>query len=249
MVLGGVMLRSDLAATLEPAIGAWRQRRRLFVEIGWKKTTEQKLDRFMEFTSGIFRYAHSGEITIACAVFDREHNHLYKGQRKAESRRVRAAMFLVNCFCLRTMPRDTVHVFPDKDFVPCVPQQYIKVLNAMHATRRGSYGGAIVETYEPLTSHDSSFVQMSDVVAGAVASCNNRNHDPSKGRGAAKQTLMEHVSELAKVPLTGSSPRACSWFDLWFVQPTQIVAQTKIKNAVEPDYLDSAKYRRLHGEH
>jgi hypothetical protein len=203
-------------------------------EIGWKKVTSDNLDRYKTFAFGTMHYINRGEVCYGCARFDRSDKKLFPRSNRREARDKLVYQLLLHGFALRAARLDRMFIYPDRDMIRGSTFKLTEMLNGGIAQERKWLGVDIVRSIKPMVSHHCHFVQMADLITGAIACLNNKCHDPSKGRGKAKQELAEYVESLAGVSLTKPTPGRRTNFDIWFFQPRIKKASVSPTTSAEP---------------
>ena len=233
MILGGIMLKTEHALRLRDSIGRWRRENGLLDEIKWEKVTRDRLARYKEFARGALHYINNGDMTFSCARFDREDNRLFTRAEKIDASDKKAYQLLLHGFVLRAKQTDRLFVYPDRGLIRGSTVALAEMLNAGAASAMGWRGVDVVRSIHPKESNDCHFVQMADILAGAVNCLNNNLHDISSSRGEAKQALAEFIQERAGVSL--SLPTAIrSKFHIWFFQPRKKIASINPTTSAEP---------------
>ncbi|QDU86790.1 hypothetical protein Pla175_01420 [Pirellulimonas nuda] len=220
-VLGGILIESEKVNGLTDGIGRWRQRRGLVGEINWKKTTQNRLERYSEFVTGSLMRAERGDLLYRCAVFDRHEDAHFPGEPEAVRLGRRLYHFLLHCFVLSLRGDDRLFLFLDKGLLPGHPSDLRKMLNCGIAGHRHQQPHGLVHWVQELDSKMCDFIQMADVLTGAIGSALNCNRIDGSSRGAAKARLIEHMSSRLKIAGFHETIECRGGFGLWHVPARQ----------------------------
>ncbi len=205
LVFGGILVRADIAPGLAAELDEWRTSCGMIGEISWKKTTADRLERYKQFAALAIDNARMGRISFRCAVFDRDDDGLFKGTPRDEAYAKRLHQYLLHSFGLRLPEVDQLFIFPDHEFLPCPPEELRTFLNSGIGMRRCAFDCNVVRFIKPHESKKSRFIQMADLLSGAVAAGNNFSADANSKRGAAKRELSAFIAARAGVDFTRSN--------------------------------------------
>ena len=180
MAFGGVMLTVEESHSLKASIAKWRLRKGIgSTEIKWTKVTPNRLWRFKEFARGALHHVRAGRMAFRCAVFDKRSLNFrkYYDSDKEQGYYMLMYQFLLNCFVKAVGENDRMFVYMDQRHTPYALGDLVDILNAGIARKTGWRSVKIVRTVEPRDSKTCDFIQMADLLAGAVASQNNDKID------------------------------------------------------------------------
>lgn len=235
MAYGGVAIEAELAERTVVSVERWRRKHNFLGEMHWSATAPGlRLRAHKDFATGVIRMVQAAKLRFGCVVFDTHDEKLFRGQSLLDRRRSMALDFVLHCFAIRLQSNDRMWLFPDEGMIRCDRQPFIDEVNSKRYWRRPSKGySEVLRCVAPQHSHESNFIQMADVLTGAIAGANNNGFSAATKRGAAKKELLEHIMAEADLNPLRSTPQGHD-FDLWHYVPRKKDAAKPLATRQKP---------------
>jgi len=224
LAYGGILLPRLQAASRCAAISKWCDSVGWRGELKWGKAKSHTIDRLCTFVRGSFHYINKGATRFSSAVYDLQELRYCVDRPANIDPIIRAYDFILNGFALRLGKNDRLFIYPDDEFLDCVPEKFVAMLNRGIGERRNWRDVRIVRTFEPKASESHRLIQMADVITGAIAAASHQDYTPSSRSGAAKERLIQQVKKLSGHSLIRDTPPTSRNFKIWFPPMAQKVS-------------------------
>jgi hypothetical protein len=216
LAYGGILLPRVRTTRFCESIDRWCDSVGWRGELKWGKTKAHTVDRMCTFALGSFHYINKGPLRFASAVFDLQERKYHVDQPPHDDAILRAYKFVLNGFALNLAKSDRLFIYPDDEFLDCIPEKFVAMLNRGIEEHKRWSNVRIVRTFEPRKSEDHRLIQMADVITGAIAAANHQDYTPTSKSGAAKERLIQRVVKLGGHSLTKDTPPTSRRFKIWF---------------------------------
>jgi hypothetical protein len=218
MVLGGIMVAASVSNDISLSMDAWRAKRGLAShEIKWAKTGKGTIDRYKDIVSATMRRIDSRELAFRSVVFEAskiDYCTFHEGDKdKAYNRFLFDLLFYCMCPLVPRDARMLIYVDKRKEHQSLAELQ--RILNSMLRTRLGFRLPNPVRSIEPRCSKTENFLQINDLLLGAVGYHNNCRGERPDAQ-PPKKLLAQHVADLASLPhMKLNTPPEMTHFGVW----------------------------------
>jgi hypothetical protein len=216
MAMGAVLVRHDQCEPICESIRAWRSAHNMAAELKWQKISQQKLLSYLTYLHARLGEIKAGAFNFAALILD---NH--KLDHKAfndGSAIIGQGKFLYQLILHRLIPLmgdgDRVCIFPDAMRDSGDYGELQGALNNGIALKYGRRRNMACKV-QPICSKTSEFVQLNDLLLGAVGfHANSKQHVPSS-RSAKRNFAAYMAHSLDTADLGLDTPPGQHDFQVW----------------------------------
>jgi hypothetical protein len=219
MAFGGLMLSASIAASLKSKITQWRLATGVAKELKWRRVSAHMLDHYQSIAKSTFQHIHKKRIAFRSLVIlksslDYKTHH---GGDKELGYHKFMYQLLFHTHCRLMSGGDTMTVFLDDHQTTYDLRDLRDVLNTALCAKRRFPSGAI-KRVEAISSKSSDFMQINDILLGAVGfHCNDRVG--AAGGCPAKTALAKAIATYAGLPdLKTKTPNGMTHFGVWPIE-------------------------------
>lgn len=194
MLFGGIMVKEAIIPSLEVKIKNWRENNRMYAELKWTKVSKGKLEVYKELVSLFFSLATQRLLTFKSVVFDTskiDYKKHYSGDKELGFYSLMAE-FLPHFRKSIVSHEQRLLVFLDERNSHYSLSD-LKALSNQKSRELYEMNVELVRNIQPIRSHESDFLQIADILMGAVGYHYNRcHHRPHASE--AKIDLAQYIS-------------------------------------------------------
>jgi len=215
MMFGGIIVLRTNLPLVQTAIQNWRDERRIYAELKWTKVSKGKLEDYKALVDVCVLLADEKIISFKSVVFDTS-PIAYK---KHHDDKDLGWFYKLMCEFLRhkfgkyaVSDEDRLLVFLDER---SSRYSLLDLKTVLNQEIRQHYGRTIdvVRNIEPISSHKSDFLQLADILMGAIGYHYNDYHQ-SPDASAAKIELADYIA--IKAGLSGLKQETLlEDFEIW----------------------------------
>jgi hypothetical protein len=216
-VYGGVVLLEATVADVDRDFNDWRRRHSIQSEVAWTSVSNHFYSAYKELVDEVFERTRNVRMAFKCIVFDTQDADYIEMKKRTKE----AGFYtLYYQFLLAKFgeygakrPGGSLSVFIDERDTAYDLARLRATLNNGIAGRFGRRG--VVKCVEALKSHESSLLQIADLLMGAVAFQWNGLHTRAEAK-AAKRDLAAYVAKKAKLDtLAEKTTQSRQDFEIW----------------------------------
>lgn len=215
-VYSGLLVGAQRAARLKESIGEWRLRSNMLRELKWSKVTRQKYKEYSQFVSGALWYIEGKELAFRSLVLPKkglDYKLHHDGDKELAYHKFMFQL-LFHTHCKIITPGDTLTVFLDDHQTRYDICDLKDVLNTAMRSKLG-FDEDPIRRIEAIDSKGSDFMQMNDLLLGAVAYDNNRRAGLAGAR-AEKMAIVKLIADkMGLSDLRVQTPRSMTHFGVW----------------------------------
>jgi len=217
MMFGGIIVRYNDIPLLESTIKNWRENAKMYAELKWTKVSKGKLDNYKSLVDLFFSLASENRLAFKSVVFDTsqiDYKRHFGGDKELGFYTFMYEFLLHQFGKYAVSDAHRLLVFLDERSSNYSLSTLRSLLNEGICK---DYGRTVnvVRSIEPLDSHKSDFLQLADILMGAIGYHYNGCHlEPNAS--AAKKELANHIAgklsirELTQEMLSGRED-----FEIW----------------------------------
>lgn len=201
LVISGIVICEACLERIHRGIQSFREVHRMWSELKWEKISDQKENEYRYLIDYFFHLNQRGlldfhSLIVPYSRFD--HKSINFNDRNLSLHKMYYQLIL-HRFC-RYYASDgaALYIFPDLSSRPFCAGDARRILNRGVRSRYGITHNP-VRTVEPRDSAECDFLQLNDVILGAVSAHRNGRHLSSTGR-ESKRRLAEYVLRRSGFP-------------------------------------------------
>ena len=215
MVIGGLIIDREYEAQVAAKMTEFRRANGMNAELKWTKVSDQKLAQYKELVDLFFSVSeclHFKSIVVDTHEID---NRRYNRNDAELGFYKLMYQFLLHSFGSYLRPEDRCVIFLDQRTTSHYKLSTLCAIlnNGLH--KKHPYLRGPVRNIQAIDSRCCEFVQIADVLMGAIGYCMNEMHLRASAKGA-KVALAKHIAQCAGLTnLQQPTPRTQRHFAIW----------------------------------
>lgn len=212
--MGGTVVNAEGFQSLVDDLYALRIELNLYKELKWTSVSNKYLPKYKKVIDRFFEMNSRDTLHFHALIADNHkmnHAKFNKGDREVGFNKL-VYQLLINKFGRNYHPEAPLHVFLDKRETTKSLEELKTILNRGMSSRWEIHNEPF-ESVSFIDSKESTFIQLTDVVIGAIGWHKN-DHDKIKNASRAKTELAEYIAAKAglnRLGETSSSSRFTQW--------------------------------------
>ena len=215
MVIGGLITMRENEEAFMQAMSLYRQSNNMNSELKWTKVSNQKLNEYLALTDLFFsvnRAFHFKAIVVDTQEMDNRHYN--KGDAELGFYKM-MYQFLLHSFGEYLQPEDRCVIFLDQRTTSKYKLSTLCAILNNGLRKKYNFSVPPVKNMQALDSKSSDFIQVADVIMGAIGYEMNGAHTRTDAKHS-KVLLAEYIAKKAGlVNLQQPTPRSQRHFSIW----------------------------------
>lgn len=224
MVLGGLITTRENEVAFQQAMHLFRQSNNMWAEFKWTKVSNQKINEYTALMDLYFSLSRSFHFK-AIVVDTQELDHKKYNKNDAELGFYKLMyQFLLNSFGAYLTSSDQCVIHLDQRATSKYKLSTLCAILNNGLKKKYGLGNKPVRNVQGLNSKNSDFIQVADILMGAIGYEMNGAHTRTNAK-QAKVALAETIARKASlINLQQPTPRSSRYFSIWhfhFRNPVQ----------------------------
>jgi hypothetical protein len=215
MVLGGLITLRENEAGFQQAMNLFRQSRNMQAELKWTKVSDQKVKEYFALMDLYFSLSHSFPFKAIVVDTQEIDNRRFNKNDPELGFYKLMYQFLLNGFGAYLTPADQCLIFLDQRTTSKYKLSTLCAILNNGLKKKYGLADRPVRNIQPLDSKKSDFIQVADILMGAIGYEMNSAHTRTNAK-QAKIALAEAIAQKAGLlNLQQPTPRNSRHFSIW----------------------------------